>query len=161
MLHPVDLVVLATLLSPSLPPARTQADLARRVGISQSNVHRALRNLTASGLLTDGEPRRAAFHELVVHGLKYVFPPRLGPPARGIAVTAPGVTGDSPWVWPLEDGPDHGPSLEPLHKGVPNAARSDPALREILALVDLCRVGKAQDRKAAGDRLAALLGLAP
>lgn len=45
--------------------------------------------------------------------------------------------GDLPPVWPDPDGGEvRGATLEPLHKVAPKAARKDPALHELLALID-------------------------
>ena len=92
-----------------------------------------------------------------MHGLKYVFPARLGGPSRGVptAWAAPILADrivssetDRP-VWPHGDGKARGPSVTPLYESAPDAAMRDPKLYELLALVDAIRLGGARDRKVA------------
>jgi hypothetical protein len=164
MLKPVDLTVLAYLASADLGPRWTQAQLALGLGISQSNVHRALAQLDRSGLLVEGGPRHAALHELIVHAVRYVYPAELGAPARGIATAHTGPTlasqvrSEQPYVWPLDGGSDFGPSVEPLHPCVPAAAAGCAPFYELMALVDVMRVGRAREREIALVRLDELLG---
>ena len=56
---------------------------------------------------------------------------------------------DLPAVWPFAMGKHRGVSLEPLYKTVPLAARSDPYLYELLALLDSLRDGRARERSLA------------
>jgi hypothetical protein len=65
--------------------------------------------------------------------------------------------GDLPPVWPDPDGDVRGATLEPLHKAVPKAARKDPALHELLALIDALRDGRARERQLAEKELSARL----
>ena len=58
-------------------------------------------------------------------------------------------SGDLPPVWPCRDGETRGVSLEPRYKSVPFAALRDPALYQLLALVDAIRDGRARERKLA------------
>jgi hypothetical protein len=53
--------------------------------------------------------------------------------------------GEAP-VWPHPDGQVRGPSLSPLYRQVPEAALGDPALYELLALLDALRVGRSRER---------------
>jgi hypothetical protein len=48
-------------------------------------------------------------------------------------------------VWPSADGAVRGLTLEPLHKAAPKAARQDPVLYELLALIDALRDGRARE----------------
>ena len=57
--------------------------------------------------------------------------------------------GDLPPVWPDPDGEVRGATLEPLHKAAPKAARRDPALHELLALIDALRDGRVRERQMA------------
>jgi hypothetical protein len=65
--------------------------------------------------------------------------------------------GELPPVWPDPDGEVRGGSFEPLHKAVPHAARKDPRLYELLALVDALRDGRARERQLAEKALSTLL----
>lgn len=44
-------------------------------------------------------------------------------------------------VWPYAEGNIRGQEIEPLYPSVPKAVKKDPALHELLALVDGIRVG--------------------
>jgi hypothetical protein len=60
---------------------------------------------------------------------------------------------DPPPVWPHPEGPTRGVALLPLYRTVPAAALRDPALYEVLALIDALRAGRARERKLAGQHL--------
>jgi hypothetical protein len=52
-------------------------------------------------------------------------------------------------VWADDEGSVRGESIEPLYPSAPRAAREDPKLYELLALVDALRIGRARERKLA------------
>ena len=54
-----------------------------------------------------------------------------------------------PPVWPDPEGSVQGASVQPLYVSVPGAARRDPALYDLLALVDAVRIGRARERNLA------------
>jgi hypothetical protein len=56
-------------------------------------------------------------------------------------------------VWPDSDGTRQGAAVEPLYRSVPIAAKNDPALYDLLALVDALRIGRARERKFAEQEL--------
>ena len=58
-------------------------------------------------------------------------------------------SGEPPPVWPDSLGEVRGESFSPLYKSVPNAARKDQKLYEILALVDAIRDGRPRERNIA------------
>jgi hypothetical protein len=51
-----------------------------------------------------------------------------------------------PPVWPDPEGSVQGVAVEPLYGSVPRAARQDPELYALLALVDALRIGRARER---------------
>jgi hypothetical protein len=61
--------------------------------------------------------------------------------------------GDAVPVWPDPEGEVRGEELRPLYRSVPEAARRDPALYELLALVDAIRAGRARERTIAIEEL--------
>ena len=155
-----DVVVLAKLLSyadhrPSL--AQMAADLL----LSGSQVHAALNRLAIARLVfkdaRSSRPNTNAAEEFLVHGAKYMFPAIHGGVTRGMLTSyaAPPLNRqissgpDLPPVWPYAMGKHRGVSLEPLHKTVPLAARADPRLYELLALLDALRDGRARERNLA------------
>jgi hypothetical protein len=156
--------VLAYLTAADLGPRWTQSQVAAGLGISQSNVHRALAQLDRSGLLVEGGPHRAALHELIVHAVRYVFPGELGAPSRGIATARAGPTlasqvrSDTPYVWPFDAGSAFSPSVAPFHPRGPAAAARCAPFYELMALIDVLRVSRARERELAVARLDVLLG---
>lgn len=125
-----------------MPPAAVQRSLAR-LGRTPA-YDAATRRVSAS-----------ASNELLTHALAFVAPAAVGAPVRG-TLTAWGappladeVSGDEAPVWPDRRGTARGPSLEPLHACVPELARADPEMYELLALVDAVRVGRTRERQAA------------
>ena len=63
------------------------------------------------------------------------------------------VSDDLPPVWPDFEGDVRGETLRPLHPMVPKAARGDRELHELLALVDVRRIGRARELKLAEHHL--------
>ena len=110
-------------------------------------------------------PRRAAVEEFLIHGIKYVFPPKRGGLTRGMPTSyaAPPLNSqlvlstEHPPVWPYAQGTVRGYSFSPLHKSVPQAAEKDALLYELLALVDAIRGGRARESSIAVDELRARL----
>ena len=137
------------------------------LSISSSEVHAALKRLAFARLVSsdadENRPILEAAEEFLVHGVKYAFPVRPGEVTRGLATSyaAPPLNqqidpgSEPPPVWPFPEGPQRGVSLEPLYKTAPVAARRDPFLYELLALVDALREGRARERKLAEKELVA------
>jgi hypothetical protein len=154
VLKPQDVVVCLALLSTEAERLSYPA-LARRVGLSLSETHAAVRRATHAGLVQpDGRTvRRQALLEFLVHGLKYVFAPDWTGVTRGIptAHAAPPLNAEFPDdelppVWPDARGEKRGQGLDPLYRTVPRVAREDRALYEWLALIDAIRAGRARER---------------
>lgn len=141
--------------------------LAESLGMSASEVHAAVARAKQSGLYDASrrKPNRKALLEFVVHGLRYVYPPERGALTRGVptAHAAPPLNAqveagdDPPPVWPDPEGTVRGEEFRPLYRSAPRAARQDPALYELLALVDAVRGGRARERKLAIAELEARL----
>jgi hypothetical protein len=106
-----------------------------------------------AGLVTTGRTvRRADLRNLLLHGVRYVYFVRPGEPTRGLPTAfaaspldAMLASGAEVPVWPDSDGTVRGYGVEPLDAHVPDAARRDPALYELLALVDAIRIGRPRD----------------
>lgn len=162
-LLPHDVVVLAKLVSYGGGRPPVAGDLA----LSPSQVHASLKRLERSRLIDaqTGRPLLKAVEEFLIHGVKYAFPVQRGEATRGMptAHAAPPLsdqiaeTGDLPPVWPDPEGEVRGVTLEPLHKAVPKAARKDPVLHEMLALLDALRDGRVRERQIAEKELSARL----
>jgi len=162
MLRPLDLTVLAFLRSVLRDRPWTQMDVAAGLGVSQSSVHRALQQLEASRLLGDDDRR---LRDLLVHAVAHVYPPQLGPPARGVPTShshptlAGTIRSSDAIVWPHDGGDSMGVALDPLHPCVPAAALRAPAFHELMALIDALRLGRARERALATQRLDDMLEL--
>lgn len=96
-----------------------------------------------------------------MYGVKYVFPAKPGRLVRGIrtAFAAPVLEGRlfsaGEWlpVWPDARGNNKGLEVTPLFKTVGHAARRDPELYALLALVDAIRIGNPREANLAKDLL--------
>ncbi len=156
-------VVLLLKLSESAPDW-TVRTLAEETGIPRSVVHRALKRLTAAGLLDERRRRvnLSQAEEFLIHAVKYLFPAVAEGEGRGV----PTAWGAEPLasriasppnvldpVWPDAKGRRRGLVVRPLHDAVPEAARRDPRLGERLALVDALRLGDARIRGVAAELL--------
>jgi DNA-binding transcriptional MocR family regulator len=167
MLKGEDIVVLLKLaVGPSVWTLRS---LEAEIGIPRSVIQRSLVRLEQAGLVE--ERRRvnlARTEELLIHGVKYMFPPVRSGETRGVptAWAAPPLqerfvdSAELPPVWPDAMGAVRGIALEPLHESVPEASRRDRALGELLALTDGLRLGDARVRGVAADLLRARLAAA-
>jgi len=169
MTKPQDVVVALKLCLSGVD--RSFAALAGELGMSASEVHGACARLIEARLL-DPETRRIrrkALQEFLRSGVSYAFPAHLGEPTRGIptAWAAPAMAGKVSVddavipVWPDPGGTRPGVAVEPLYRSVPFAAKNDPALYDLLALVDALRIGRARERKFAGQELDKRLGHEP
>lgn len=141
--------------------------LARETGISKSQVNLILQRCFDVGLakrdryLDVPRANTTALLNLIIYGIPYIFPAKLGTVARGIATSlaAPVLegklfsAGDLPPIWPDAQGKTKGLSIEPLFKSVPYAVKRDPDLYALLALVDSIRIGHARERNLAIELL--------
>jgi hypothetical protein len=167
MLKGEDIIVLLKLAS---APERTWTvrDLEVATTIPRSSVQRALERLAETDLVgRDGRTARIAqTEEFLLHGVRYVFPARLGAIARGVPAAwgadplageiAAG-RGEAAPVWPHAAGQARGPGLEPLHRTALNLPVTDPELAQAVVFVDGIRAGDARVRGVAGRLLSSWL----
>ncbi|MDI1249375.1 MAG: AsnC family protein [Lacunisphaera sp.] len=156
-------IVVALKLALADAPRPSYADLAADLGMSASEVHAAVRRLGEARLLDPEtqEVRREALRNFLIHGVPHAFPTRTREVTRGLptAWAAPVLAGkisageQIPPVWPDPDGQVQGAAVKPLYSSVPHAARRDPALYDLLALVDALRLGRARERALAEKEL--------
>jgi DNA-binding Lrp family transcriptional regulator len=139
------------------------ADMGRALGMSASEVHAAVRRLVEARLVdpVTKKVRLIALRNFLVHGLPYAFPATPKEITRGMptAWASPAMSGKIspsehlPPVWPDPEGRVQGASVQPLYPSVPGAARRDPKLYDLLALVDALRIGRARERDFAEKEL--------
>ncbi len=137
--------------------------LADDLFMSASGVHAGVKRAIESRLLDPKRkrPRTKAVEEFLVHGVKYVFPPRRGSLTRGMTTgyAAPPLESmivqstKHPPVWPYAQGDVRGYEFSPLYEAVPMAAGKDLKLYELLALVDAVRGGRARETSIAVEAL--------
>lgn len=163
-LMPQDVLVLLKLVAIG-QQSWSYAALAVELGMSSSQLHSAVRRVLAAKLaMRTSEsirPNIGNLEEFLIHGVKYAFPPESGELTRGIPTShaAPPFAStyakstDPPPVWPDPEGKVRGQTFRPLHKSVPQAAKRDPSLYELLVLVDAIRGGRARERKFAVNEL--------
>lgn len=158
MLKPQDILVSIRLaISPSNWSYRS---LSEELSISLGEISESLHRAEISNLI-DLEKRRANrrnLTEFLIHGLKYCYPVRKGGVVRGI----PTSFGAEPLrrhfriadsellpVWKDPNGSIRGYEINPFYQSIPEAAKKNPLLYELLVLVDAIREGRARERNLA------------
>ena len=163
MLKRQDIVVALKLVALEGRPWTYQS-LANELFLSASQVYNGFKGAAASRLIDPDKrvPLRQPICEFLLHGLQYVFPERPGELTRGIPTSyaAPPLSDKIQFrdqerlVWPYAEGDVSGQAFSPLYKSAPKAAEKDPALYELLSLVDALRGGgKARERRLARELL--------
>lgn len=139
--------------------------LAVELNMSPAEVHAASKRGVAANLAVkrgdDIHPNIRNFLEFLLHGIQYVFVPERGPLVRGMPTSHAAEPLSSyfiedtepPPVWPDPEGTARGESFSPLYPSVPQAARKDQKLYELLVLVDAIRGGRARERQLAKREL--------
>lgn len=162
MLKPIDLTILVYLRAEHRHEPWTQMQLSRALGVAQSGIHRAIKQLHRSDLMRQDD---RAFRDLLVHAVKHVFPGTLGPPARGVPTghSHPSIStrihASDGLVWPHDAGVESGTSMTPLHSCVPAVAMEKPRFHQLMAWLDVLRVGRVREVQLAVEELDAFLGL--
>jgi len=136
-------------------------DLASQLFLSPAEVSNALVRTSQSGLLdaTKKHVRKQALLDFLIHGLPFLFFLIPRSITRGVptALSHPIFNGkiisDQNYVWPDADADSKGYAIEPLYPGVVKAVKLDNKLYQMLALIDVLRMGKAREKKIAIDEL--------
>lgn len=141
-----------------------QIDLAYELDLSPSVINRALK-LARNVRLYSPESKRidaARLGRAIIEGASIFMPVFEGEEVRGMKTASDAeplaklISSQSSrcLVWPDENGEVRGLAVRPLHGNVPKAARRDPVLYELLALVDALRLGGSRETEIAGRLLA-------
>lgn len=159
MLKPQDILVALKLVADLDKKPVPLYILAKQLEMSGSEVHASVKRLQVCRLLrADKRLYKDALLEFLVHGLQYVFPAVFGSITRGIPTSfaAPPLNkeivstpGEILPVWAHAEGNARGMEIEPIYRTAPDIARKDPAMYELLALLDALRGGRARERNLA------------
>jgi hypothetical protein len=163
MLGPTDIYILAGALTNDRE-TWTLRELAGKLHVDHTLVHRALKRAEVAGLYRGGSKQvnRANFEELVTHAGRFIAPARLGELTRGVpaAWAAEPISTiirqseqEPPPVWPEALGAVRGQALEPLHPAAVKASQETPALASLLSIIDSLRAGDVRVRKVAATAL--------
>ena len=173
VIKPQDIVVLAKLIARLGDESWSQFSIAFELCLSPSQINSAFKRLVAAGLITPYHPPSKpqpiikACEEFFIHGLKYVFPAKLGEMVRGVRTSyaAPSFKGeislgsDAIPVWPYGEGEERGAALKPLYSSVPESVSKhpDPLFYDLLTLLDAIRSGRAREKQIGIKRLSEIL----
>ena len=139
--------------------------IAVDLGMSPSEVHAAAKRALAARLAIKEDdkiwPNIRNLEDFLLHGMQYVFVPERGELNWGMPTAYASAPMDSyfvedkepPPVWPDPEGEVRGESFSPLYKSAPKAAKNDPKLYQLLALVDAIRGGRVRERDIAKKEL--------
>ena len=166
VLKPQDLLIVLKLLARQGEGGWSYNLLAVELGMSPSEVHAGIKRAVRARLAIPGEagaparPALKALEEFVLHGVPYVFVADQEGLTRGVATAWAAPMFDSafmagdepPPVWPHPEGKARGQGISPLYKAAPGAALQDVMLYELLALVDMLRLGRVRERKLASEQ---------
>ena len=133
-----------------------QVDIAYELDLSQGEIAKALVRLQKAALIHNKQPNRAAALEFLIHAVKYVFPAELGPLSFGVptAISAKVhstmvMSQEDTFVWPHQSGKKRGQSVTPLYPKLADAALKDEQFYEVMAAIEILRLGRARERKRA------------
>lgn len=151
-MRPHDIPVLVKVFSIQEKPWLIK-NLATSLYISQSEVSESLHRSMYAGLIDEQKQSIHAqnLFDFILYGLRFVFPQKPGPLARGIptAHSHPALqskfVSEIKYIWPHPDGKDIGFSIEPFYQKQTNAVRQDEQLYLILSLIEIIRVGKVRE----------------
>ncbi len=158
VLRPQDVVVLLRL-SLEQGSAPIYAAPADELKLTASEIHAGVERAMAAQLVRkDAAGKPAVLREplrlFVQHGVRYCFPVTRGEMTQGVLTcyAAPPLQAlivqpnEPPPVWPHKAGTVRGMAFYPLYPTVPEAALANPALYELLVLVDAVRGGSPRER---------------
>lgn len=162
MLKQQDVLILLKLITYKGAPF-VMKDIAAALKISPSEVSESLERSKSCGLIDSAKQKvqRLALEELLVHGVKYVFPATPGRKMRGV----PTAHSASPIkelivsdnndmvVWPHPKGTHKGAAITPLYRTVPEIVLNDTELYQLLAIVDCLRLGRRREVELAKEEL--------
>lgn len=145
----------------------TMRDWEKRSGLGIAVLSRSMKFLRQSKLVAEDEPVYRNIEEFLIHGFSYVFPIEKGRLTRGFVsgidattLKSDFVDNEYPIVWAHPEGNVKGFSVPPLHKAIPEMiakSKLEQRVYEMLALLDVLRVGQRRETEAAKKRLTELM----
>jgi hypothetical protein len=159
-MRPLDIVVLLKIIAFNRQDW-LQKNIAEELKVSSSEISESLNRSSIAGLIdtTHRLVLRRSLIDFLQFGLKYVFPQQPGalivgvPTAHSAPVLANFFIANDVYVWPDAAGNIRGQAIEPLYSTVPQACRQDSLLYELLALIDVLRVGRTREVSLAQNML--------
>lgn len=172
LLKPQDLLLVLKMVAMGQGGQWTYNQLAVELGMSPSEVHGGVKRAIRARLAREdsgGRPARPvvrSVEEFVFYGVPHVFVADQGGETRGIltAWASPLVShhfidsGALPPVWPHPEGSVRGYEISPLYRAAPGAALKDSRLYDLLALLDVFRIGRVREVKLARQLFKNLIG---
>lgn len=164
-IRPQDLVILLKIISLKNNDWKI-TDLSKQLYISQSEVSESLNRSQISGLIDESKKivRKVALFDFIKYGLKYVFPSKpsyitIGlPTAHSAKILSGIIVSNEHYVWEDDNGSLKGQAIEPLYKNALKAVEEDQNLYDLLALIDVFRVGKPREVNLAEIKLKEIFG---
>jgi len=159
-MRPQDIVVLLKIITMDRVEWRN-IDIANSIRLSPSEVSEALNRCKIARLIDSRkkEVHKNSFREFLIYGLKYVFPVEPGAIVKGIPTAHSAypirdhIIGGENYVWQHAKGRLRGQAIEPLYHTIPDVIDSNPALYELLVVIDTLRVGRAREVQIARQEL--------
>lgn len=162
MLKQQDILILLKIVTYKGVPFAMK-DVATALKISPSLVTESLERCKKCGLIDASKQKvqKLALQELLLHGIKYIFPAIPGGRVRGVPTAhyAPPIkesivaSDNDMLVWPYARGAHKGFSVTPLYKTVPEVVQNDNELYQLLSIVDCLRMGKIREIEIAKEEL--------
>ena len=159
-MRPQDIVILLEIVTMHRDDWHLK-DLANSLAISNSEISESLERSVYADLI-DFEKQnvyRGNLLDFLIHGMKYVFPARAGILTRGIPTAHSHpfmhafISSKQAYVWPAASGTVLGQAVEPFYANQVKAVTKDEELYQLLALLDVIRVGKLREKAVAEKEL--------
>lgn len=164
-MRPQDIPVLLKITAKGDQPWHNK-DLAAELFISPSEISESLYRSSVAGLIDAGNRKkvsRQSLIEFLQYGFQYVFPAEPGSLTKGIYTghshqfMKAQFPSEENYVWPDPRGEGLGIKINPLYKNQVKAAQLDATLYLMLALIDVLRMGRVREIKAATLELKKLI----
>jgi hypothetical protein len=159
-MRPQDVAILLKICSINNPDWQL-VPLSASMHISISEISESLNRSKLAQLVDYNKKKlnRQNLFEFLEHGVRYVFPQQPGSMVRGIPTAHSHSSmknrfiSEMDYVWPDPNGSTMGLMIEPFYQKQVNAIQEDAQFYELLALVDVIRVGRVREVKYAVSEL--------